>query len=141
MSARHPLHPSLLAAVAAGGAAGACARHLLGVAFPGDAGGFPWTTFGINVTGSLLLALLPALAAVRRRALLPPLLGTGLLGGFTTLSAYSEQARALVAAGAVGTAAAYVVATLSCCLAAVALADRVSTPADRVEFDAEEGDL
>ena len=50
--------------------------------------------------------LLAAAAGARRRApaaaVLPPLLGTGVLGGFTTLSTYSEQARALLASGHAG---------------------------------------
>jgi CrcB protein len=137
---RHPLRASLLLAVAAGGAAGACARWLLGVWWPVD-DGFPWTTFAINVVGSVLLAVLPAVEAVRRHPLLPPALGAGVLGGFTTLSAYSEESRALLAAGHTGTAAAYLLGTLAACLAGVALADRLSSPAARAEFDAEEGDL
>ncbi|GAB6985334.1 fluoride efflux transporter FluC [Nocardioides pyridinolyticus] len=111
----------LLAAVAAGGAAGALARWGLTEAFPSDADAFPWATFAINVLGSLLLALLPAVAAVRRSRTLAAALGPGVLGGFTTLSAYSEQARALVDAGRVGVAGAYVVGTLAACLVAVAV--------------------
>ena len=60
----------LLLAVAAGGALGGTLRWWLGDLVP-DGDGFPWTTFAINVTGSLALAALPALAAVRRRPLLP----------------------------------------------------------------------
>jgi fluoride exporter len=139
MTREHPLHPSVILVVAAGGAGGAIARHLVnGV---GAAPGFPWSTFAINVTGSLLLALLPAFAVVRRRHLLPPLLGTGLLGGFTTMSAFSEETRALVADGHTATAGAYVVATVAACLVAVALADRFSTRSSRAEFEDEEGDL
>jgi CrcB protein len=89
----------------------------------------------------LHLSILPALSAVRRNPLLPPLLGTGVLGGFTTLSTYSEQARQLAADGAVGVAAVYVVGTLAACLLAVAVADRFSDLAERSEFDEEEGDL
>ena len=140
MTRRHPLHVYVLGAVALGGAVGAALRHLLTVLAPDDTG-FPWTTFGINVSGAFLLALLPASAWVRRHHVVPPLLGTGVLGGFTTLSAWSEQTRALVDAGAVATAALYVTGTLAACLAAVALADRFSAPAERAEFDEEEGDL
>ena len=135
------MRPSLVAAVAAGGAAGAVARHLLTVAFPDTGPSFPWTTFAINVAGSFVLALLPAVALVRRHALLPPLLGTGVLGGFTTLSTYSEQTRALLATGHATTAGGYVLGTLAACLLAVAAADRLSTVAQRQEFDDEEGDL
>lgn len=140
MTPTHPLRPQVLLAVALGGAAGALLRHGLGLVDP-SVEGFPWTTFGINVTGSALLALLPASAAVRRHALLPPLLGTGLLGGFTTLSAWSEETRRLVEEGAVGAAAGYAVGTVAACLVAVAVADRFSSRTERAEFDDEEGDL
>jgi CrcB protein len=130
----------VLLAVAAGGALGALLRHALTVG-GADAAGFPWTTFSINVAGAFLLGLLPAATWVRRHPLLPPLLGTGMLGGFTTLSTWSEQTRALVDAGEVATAGLYAAGTLAACLAAVALADRFSSPADRLEFDEEEGDL
>lgn len=137
MTPARPLHPSIVLAVAAGGALGAVLRHLVGDLLGGSPGG----TLAINATGSFLLALLPASAWVRRHALLPPLLGTGLLGGFTTLSAWSEETRLLVADGTPGLAALYATGTVAVCLAAVALADRLSTPADRAEFDEEEGDL
>lgn len=138
MTPRHPLHGLVLLAVAVGGAAGAVLRHALnGV---GD-GGFPWTTFAINVVGAFLLGLLPAAEWVRRRPLLPPLLGTGVLGGFTTLSAWSEETRALVDSGEVTLAGLYAVGTVAAAVVAVALADQFSSPSDRAEFDEEEGDL
>jgi fluoride exporter len=135
-----PLRPAVLAVVALGGAAGALLRWALTVAWPDPVDGFPWTIFAVNVVGAGVLALLPAFAVVRRRELLPPLLGTGVLGGFTTLSTYSEQTRELVAHGRPGLAASYVVGTLAACLLAVAGADRFSTAAARAEFDREEGD-
>jgi fluoride exporter len=102
-------------------------RWLLGQAAP-DGTGFPWTTFSINVSGSLVLALLPALPAVRRRAGLAVALGPGLCGGFTTLSACSEQTRALLASGHPTTAAAYGLGTLGACLLVVTLATRLTAP-------------
>lgn len=116
-----------LVLVALGGALGAVLRWCLGETVP-DGTGFPWTTFAINVSGSLVLALLPALPAVRRRPALAAGLGPGLCGGYTTLSAYSEQTRALLAAGDVVTALVYVLATLLACLAVVALAARLTRP-------------
>ncbi|UMG91061.1 CrcB family protein [Nocardioides sp. TF02-7] len=92
------VRPRLLLAVAAGGAAGAVLRHLAGEAAP-DGTGFPWTTFAVNVAGSALLAALSLLRPVRRSATWAAGLGPGLLGGFTTLSATSEQARRLLADG------------------------------------------
>jgi fluoride exporter len=116
--------PRLVAAVAVGGALGALARWAITVAFPTANHEFPWTIFGINVAGSLVLALLPAVAAVRRNRELAVALGPGVLGGFTTLSTYSEQTRALVDAGEAGTALFYAVGTLAACLAAVSVASR-----------------
>ncbi|MEJ7833634.1 MAG: CrcB family protein, partial [Nocardioides sp.] len=88
--------PRALAAVAVGGAVGALLRFGLG-SLDAEGDGFPWTTFGINVVGSFTLALLPVLRAVRTSETLAAALGPGVLGGFTTLSAYSEQSRALLA--------------------------------------------
>lgn len=117
--------PRLLVAVAIGGAIGAWGRWGLTGAFPADPDAFPWATFAINVVGSFALALLPTLAVVRRRRVLTVGLGPGVLGGFTTLSAYSEQTRALLDHGQAGTAALYLVGTLAACLVAVAFAGRV----------------
>ncbi|WP_395690646.1 fluoride efflux transporter FluC [Nocardioides sp.] len=144
MSAAGPsspaLAPRLLLAVAVGGAVGALARWGLTEAWPADADGFPWATLAINVSGSFLLALLPALAVVRRRRELAVGLGPGVLGGYTTLSAYSEQARALLASGRTGVALVYLAGTLAACLVAVAVGDHWSDVAERRAFEAEGGD-
>jgi CrcB protein len=127
-----------LLAVALGGAVGGLARWWLGgLAHDGTA--FPWTTFLINVTGSLTLALLPAVAAVRHRPALAAAVGPGVLGGYTTLSTYAEQGRALFAAGRTGLALAYLLGTLAACLVAVTLAEGLTTVAARREFEDEEG--
>ena len=132
--------PRLLAAVAAGGALGALLRWALTDAFPTDTDAFPWTTFAINVAGAFTLALLPAIDAVRRHRALAVGLGPGVLGGFTTLSAASEQTRALLDAGRTGVAALYLLGTLAAALVAVAVADHWSTLLERREFEAEGGD-
>ena len=119
-----PVSPAALLAVALGGATGAVARWGLGELVP-DGGGFPWTTFAINLSGSFLLALLPLWAVARRHRLAPLFLGPGMLGGYTTLSTYAEQGRALLAGGSEPLAAAYLLGTLVCCLVAVALAQRL----------------
>ena len=126
-------------AVALGGALGAVLRWALGDAVP-DGAGFPWTTFVVNVSGSLVLAMLPVFAAVRRRPVLAAALGPGLLGGYTTLSAYSEQTRALLADGQTTTALLYLLGTLAACLVAVAAVSRLYPPAAGDEFAAEGGD-
>lgn len=130
--------PRLVAAVAVGGACGALLRWWLGELAP-DGSGFPWTTFAINVSGAFTLAALPAVAVVRRNRLLAVGLGTGALGGYTTLSTYSEQARALLDTGHGAVAATYLLGTLAACLVAVALAHRLSPEPAQREFEDEEG--
>lgn len=107
--------------VAAGGAIGAVLRWSAGE-LVADGSGFAWTTFAVNVSGTFLLALLPAVGAVRRSPALAAFAGPGLLGGFTTLSAWSEQTRALLADDRVPLAAAYAGGTLLACVAVAALA-------------------
>lgn len=128
----------LVLAASAGGALGALLRWGVGELLPVGSG-FPWTTLAVNVSGSFALAALPAVAFVRAHRVLPVLLGPGLLGGFTTLSAYAEEGRALLAGGDHVLATTYLAATLLGCVAAVALAHRLSTPAQQQEFEAEEG--
>lgn len=130
--------PRLVVAVATGAVLGALARWGLSELVPHD-DGFPWTTFAINVTGTAVLASLPALDVVRRSHALAVFLGPGVLGGFTTLSAYAEEARALFADGDLVLGAAYVVGTLLACVLAVRLAHHLSTREEQQEFEIEEG--
>jgi len=127
-----------LVAVAVGGAFGATLRWSLSELVP-DGGGFPWTTFTINVTGSLALALLPTIAVVRHRPALAAGLGPGLLGGYTTLSTYAEEGRALIADDRTWLAAAYLLGTLAAALVAVGLAELLTSAPERDEFAAEDG--
>jgi CrcB protein len=132
------LRVALLAA-SAGGVVGALARWALTDAFPvGD--GFPATVFWINVTGSALLAGLPALAVVRRTPWFAMFLGTGVLGGFTTMSAASEQTVVLLERDRPVTALAYAGGTLVAALVAVWLVDRWTTPDARALLEREEAD-
>jgi len=75
--------------IALGGFAGGDARYALGLVWPDNPGVFPWTTFGINVSGAFVLALLLVLIleAWEAPTWLRPLVGTGFLGAFTTFSA------------------------------------------------------
>jgi CrcB protein len=104
-----------------GGALGAVCRWAVDSG-PVESGSFPWPTLLINLAGCLAIGLLPALVVVRRSAVLEVLVGPGFLGGFTTMSAYADQSRSLVASGHLAAASAYVVVTLVGCLAAVTLA-------------------
>ncbi len=132
---RAPLSSAALAAVAAGGALGAVLRWAATYAAP-DGAGFPWTTLAINVAGSLALGLLPAVDAIRRRHLLTLALGPGLLGGFTTFSAYAEHGRDLLGDGRPGPALGYLLGTLAACLVAVHVGRRLTTgPASDDEVD------
>jgi CrcB protein len=127
-----------LLVVLLGGALGGMARHAVDVSWTG--GLFPWGTFTINVVGAALLASLPAIPGLQRHPLLPVLLGPGVLGGFTTLSAFSEQSRQLAGTGHAGIASTYVVGTFAAALLAVLVVRRTTTPAERVTFEDEGGD-
>lgn len=121
-----------------GGALGGTARYAVDVL--GPQGLFPWGTLAINLVGSVLLALLPVFRFVHRHHTIPSFLGTGVLGGFTTLSAFSEEARALVHGGHSDLAAAYVVGSLGAGVAGVLAVRHLTTPAERAEFHDDEGD-
>jgi len=116
---------TVLVAVALGGALGAVLRWGCGE-LVADGDGFPWTTFVVNVSGCLAIGLLPAVPGLPRRPVLTAALGPGLLGGYTTMSAYAEQTRSLLADGQTWTAMAYLVGTLVGCVGAVVLADRLT---------------
>lgn len=105
--------------VALGGAAGSVARYGVSrVAAASFGAGFPVGTMIVNVAGSFAMGVLAALL-VQRGGLFAPLLMTGLLGGFTTFSAFSLDAVTLWERGQHGAAAAYVAATVAVSLAAL----------------------
>jgi len=116
--AARPVHlrPAYVVIVAAGGAAGASAREALALAFPA-VNGIPYTILAINVVGALLLGLLVESLARRgpdhgRRRTLRLLLGTGVLGGFTTYSALATDAARLIADGRAAAGITYGLATV-----------------------------
>jgi len=94
-----------LVLIALGGAAGATTRYLLDTWIAERAGGaFPWGTLVINVSGSLVLGLLFALAI--ERGVLPasirgPIL-IGFIGAYTTFSTLMLESWRLIEGGAVG---------------------------------------
>lgn len=108
--------------VAAGGAAGAGLRHLTGLAALRLLGaGFPWGTLAVNLAGSFAMGLFIEWLA-RRAGGSPELrlfVATGILGGFTTFSAFSLDVAALWERGAGALAATYVLASV--CGAVLAL--------------------
>lgn len=114
-----------LALVFIGGGLGAAARHLFNIGAARAFGiAFPWGTLGVNVFGSLATGLLAAWLAARYAGAdqnLRLFLATGILGGFTTFSAFSLDAVALWERGAHGAAVAYVAASVILSIAALAL--------------------
>lgn len=100
-----PLHlrPSAILVVAGGGAVGTAARYSVSLLLP-PLGALPVATMIVNVVGAFLLGLL--LEALARRGpdlggrrTLRLLLGTGVLGGFTTYSTFSLDTVELLGAG------------------------------------------
>ncbi|GLF96524.1 fluoride efflux transporter FluC [Streptomyces yaizuensis] len=117
--------PLLLAVIAAGGVAGALARYGLFLAWPWSGRGFPWTTFVINACGSALMGVLMQLIAADGRAAHPlvrPFAGVGVLGGFTTFSAYAGDIHVLLERREHAVALLYAAGTVLCCVTAVWLA-------------------
>ena len=104
-----------------GGALGTGARYLLsGFVLRSLGPGFPYGTLCVNVLGSFLLALLMhvGLASGGVSPTLRLVLGTGVLGGFTTYSTFNYETMQYAQEGAWPLAALNVTATLLACLAA-----------------------
>ena len=99
--------------VAAGGAIGSVMRYLASAAI-----GTPMATLAVNVAGSFAIGWL--FVSLATRGTLSPLLMTGVLGGFTTFSAFSLDAMKLWQSGQSAQATLYVAASVALSLAAVA---------------------
>ena len=105
-----PLLASLY--VALGGAIGAAGRYQLGRAiaqFTALNNAFPWATLAVNVIGCVAMGLLAGWLAKNdgNTESLRLLLGVGLLGGFTTFSAFSLEMMQLIQRGSAGLAISY----------------------------------
>ncbi len=109
--------------VALGGGVGAVARYLLGVASLNRLGmSWPAGTFIANVSGGLLMGLLVGWLALRGggdQERLRLLLGVGLLGGFTTFSAFSLETVLMIERRAYGEALGYVLVSVVLSIAAL----------------------
>lgn len=109
------LHPvTTLLIVMAAGAVGVGLRYVLDALITSHAGAdFPWSTLAINISGALVLGVLVgALPSFDMPgALLRPAAAAGLLGGFTTFSAFALEAVSLAEDGFIARAAVYVAAT------------------------------
>jgi CrcB protein len=107
-----------------GGALGSMARYGVGLAAmrlaPGAA--WPWGTLSVNVIGGLLMGLLAGWVGLRAGAgqeSLRLFAGVGLLGGFTTFSAFSLETVQMIERREHGLAAAYVLLSVVLAVAAV----------------------
>ncbi|MGW0932602.1 fluoride efflux transporter FluC [Streptomyces sp. NPDC002644] len=115
---------TVIAVIALGGAIGASARYAATLRWPAAADAFPWAVFWVNVVGCALMGAVTVLATEGPRTphpLLRPFLGTGVLGGFTTFSAYALDAHRLDEAGERPLALLYLGGTLAAAMAAVLL--------------------
>jgi CrcB protein len=102
-----------LVPVALGGALGASARYLTNVTATRLFGvNFPWGTVTVNIAGSFLMGALVVVLAERGGNRFAPFLMTGVLGGFTTFSAFSLDAVSLYERGQSAAAAGYVLGSV-----------------------------
>lgn len=105
--------------VALGGAIGSIARYGVNILSSRIAPGLPWGTMVVNIVGSMAMGLVAAWFALRGGHHLAPLLMTGVLGGFTTFSAFSLDTLTLWERGDQVLAAGYVLASVVLSLAAI----------------------
>ena len=112
--------------IAIGSAVGGMARHAVSAAILAlaDPQGVPWWTILVNVSGSFAIGFVAAATAPSgiwpQSETMRVFLAVGVLGGYTTFSAFSLQTFELARAGALGLAALNVGISVALCLAAVA---------------------
>jgi CrcB protein len=110
--------------IGAGGALGAMARYLMvGLVQRGMGGSFPWGTLAVNILGAFAMGLIVETAA-RFWSPSPEIrafLTTGVLGGFTTFSAFSLETGLMIEKGDWVSAAAYIAASVTLCVLALFL--------------------
>ncbi|MBI6630301.1 fluoride efflux transporter CrcB [Pontibaca salina] len=109
--------------VAFGGALGAVLRYLSGIGMVRLLGqqDFPLATLSVNIVGSFLMGLVVVAASERGLTHFNPFVMTGLLGGFTTFSAFSLDTVTLIEQGAALQAALYVVLSVALSVGALVL--------------------
>lgn len=109
--------------VMAGGALGAAARYHLGrLAMHWFGPGFPWGTLAVNLLGGFAMGLMAGILA--RTTMGEPwrlLLAVGVLGGFTTFSAFSLESWLMIERGEIWMVMAYVLASVAGAIAALGL--------------------
>ena len=107
--------------VSLGGALGSGARYLVGEWSAAKLGtGFPWGTLAVNLIGSFAIALVMQAASTKPDFTLNArlFLTTGILGGFTTYSAFNQETLSYFQGGELAKAFGYASVTLLACLAA-----------------------
>ncbi|ANT60003.1 protein CrcB [Salipiger sp. CCB-MM3] len=106
--------------VALGGALGASGRYLTGLAMARLLGkGFPWGTLTVNIVGSFAMGVIVVLLGNLSANRFAPFLMTGVLGGFTTFSAFSLDFATLYERGDIALSGIYVAASVAVSLAAL----------------------
>ena len=116
------MQPNILLAIAIGGGLGSLARHYLSTLVYSFTGGtFPWGILIVNVIGGFAMGLIVELSALKLN-LSPELrafLTTGILGGFTTFSAFSLDSALLIERGEWIGAGSYIVGSVVLSIAAL----------------------
>jgi CrcB protein len=114
---------TILVVIAGAGSVGALARYAVGRILPTAPGHFPWSTFWINVSGSLAIGFVLVLLAERfsRARLARPLIATGFLGAYTTFSTYAVDTDTLFHEHDVATGVIYASASVAAGVLAVLL--------------------
>jgi len=108
--------------VALGGAIGASLRYMTGIGVVRLLGhGFPLGVIAVNVIGSFLMGAFVVYAATRGATQLSPFVMTGVLGGFTTFSAFSLETYTLFERGEVAQAALYVALSVGLSIGALVI--------------------
>ena len=107
--------------VMAGGALGAALRYLVSLALTGR-GGFPYATLAVNLLGGFAMGVLVALVlrGVASEGL-RLFVGVGILGGFTTFSAFSLEGFQMIERGQIAVAGVYAIASVIGSITALAL--------------------
>ncbi|MGI9136570.1 MAG: fluoride efflux transporter CrcB [Candidatus Nanopelagicales bacterium] len=120
--------PRVLAWIALGGILGSLARFGFSMLLNTDTvGGFPTGTLIINIVGCLAIGMIvPVLAGHPREERLRPFIVTGVLGGFTTFSAFAIEAGVMLDSGDIGLASVYISLTLLLGLIAVPIGVRLT---------------
>ncbi len=116
-------HGAVLAVISLGGGLGAAARYALSLPWHPQPGQFPWASFVTNVLGCFLIGVFTVVSIEVWPAhrLIRPFIGVGVVGGFTTFSAYAVETLGLLHSGNVLMAGAYLAGTVMGALLAVVL--------------------